>query len=53
MIDKDKCCGTCEWHMPSVVEWGKDWICGNEQSEQYATYTGYEDSCEDWEDRDG
>lgn len=43
----EECCGTCRYH-----QWdGSDWVCVNNESEYVADYTGYEDSCSEWEER--
>ena len=42
-----KCCGTCQHHRKCCGEWQ----CFNEQSENYAIETEYNDTCEDWEER--
>jgi len=43
----EKVCGTCRWH-----KWeGMDWVCVNGDSEYRADFTGYEDSCGEWEGR--
>ncbi|MBO7734956.1 MAG: hypothetical protein J6S67_20510 [Methanobrevibacter sp.] len=46
-------CGKCKHHK-AVITIGKDsldWICDNEDSDNYTDYTSYEDSCEDFEER--
>lgn len=43
-----KCCGTCRHHLPLPLD---EWICDNEESENYSLETGYEDSCADYESR--
>ncbi|MCD7862842.1 MAG: hypothetical protein LUG61_04875 [Lachnospiraceae bacterium] len=44
-------CGTCRWHKFDR-KYG-DWLCTNEESENYAVFTGYEDmdTCEYWENK--
>lgn len=42
-------CGTCRWH---ECECYPDFICTNKDSEFYADYTGYGDSCQDYEERE-
>ena len=49
MID-EKCCGTCKCHRHEDI--GDGWVCVNDQSEYYADWTGYSDSCEEWEGRE-
>nr|DAI50690.1 MAG TPA: hypothetical protein [Bacteriophage sp.] len=46
MLDK-KCCGTCKYHHHADIDDG--WVCVNDQSEYYADWTDYSDSCEEWE----
>lgn len=29
------------------------YMCSNEESERYGDYTGYNDSCEEWDDYEG
>ena len=48
-MDKEKVCGTCKYHHFSDVT--NEWICMNEESENYADYTEYGDSCEEWEEK--
>ena len=45
-----ECCGTCKWHEYDKA--GKDWVCVNDASENVADFTGYEDSCDEWEGKD-
>lgn len=40
-------CGTCKWHNKDH----DDWLCGNMESDNFADFTGYEDSCDCWENR--
>ena len=51
--DKE-CCGTCKWHRfeKDIFEDNAEpeWFCGNHTSDMYMEYTGYKDSCDDWED---
>jgi hypothetical protein len=48
MMDKiKKICGTCHWHQRHE----DDWECVNENSDYCLYFTGYLDSCEEWEDR--
>lgn len=43
----DKCCGTCKYHYHKNIDDG--WECVNDRSEYFADWTGYKDSCEEWE----
>lgn len=46
----DKCCGTCAYHRYDREM--EEWLCRNDESENYADYTDYNDSCIDWEERE-
>ena len=46
----NECCGTCKWHVKDELG---DWICVNDESENCADWTEYNDSCEEWEARNG
>jgi hypothetical protein len=46
-LDGDKICGTCKWHSRD----GEDWICVNGDSDHRADWTGYDDTCDEWEER--
>ena len=50
-----KQCGTCKHNTPEY-EGGtrkvKDFYCDNEESEYYGLPTTYDDSCEDWEEKE-
>jgi len=52
MIEKKRCCGTCRYHEPDEV-FPADWICLNTESENFADYTEYDDTCEDYKEREG
>ena len=41
-------CGTCRWHRGE----GSDWVCVNDKSDYCTDFTGYEDTCEEWEGRE-
>lgn len=45
--ENNRICGTCQHHRKCCGEWQ----CFNEQSENYAVETEYDDTCEDWEER--
>lgn len=49
--DTKKCCGTCRYHEFETEPSCPDWVCTNGESEYWADYTGYADSCPDWEGR--
>ena len=46
----DKICGNCKHHEYEKI--GADWLCNNEHSENYACWTGFEDNCGDYEERE-
>lgn len=48
-MSNDKCCGTCKYNRYDDI--GDGWVCVNDQSEYYADWIGYSDSCEEWEGR--
>ena len=50
MFDDREICGTCKWHVKDNDNDG--WICVNPDSECCSDYTGYNDSCWDWESRE-
>ena len=43
----DKCCGTCKWHKYENISDG--FVCVNSDSDYFADWTEYGDSCEEWE----
>lgn len=49
----DKCCGECVYH---TSPWKNGqlcgWTCDNEYSDNYGLTTEYDDSCEDFEERE-
>lgn len=49
-MSNDKCCGTCKYHRYDDI--GDDWVCVNDQSEYYADWIEYDDSCDEWEGRE-
>ncbi len=46
----EQCCGTCKWHKNENISDGG--VCVNGDSDYCADWTGYDDSCEEWEERD-
>ena len=48
-MERTRCCGTCKCHCYANLD--GDWICENEESENYMCWTDYEDSCDEWEER--
>ena len=47
-------CGNCKHNKRAVDEYSQcEWrCCRNEKSDKYAVPTFYDDTCEDWEERD-
>jgi len=46
MRDSDQICGCCKWHKRTESGY---WVCVNNESEYCSDWTGYDDSCIDWE----
>ncbi len=46
--NEEQCCGTCKWHQNEKTV---GWACANPDSEYYADWTEYGDTCEEWEGR--
>jgi len=44
-----KTCGKCRFSMFDPVQ--KDFICANEDGDNYGLTTMYDDGCEDWESK--
>ena len=44
----EQICGTCIYHHKI----DDDWMCTNKDSECYADWTEYNDSCPDWEGKE-
>lgn len=44
-----KCCGTCKFNHREKQD---TFTCANEDSEYYASYTDYDDMCEDYEPKE-
>lgn len=46
-------CGTCKYNRHSYDDHCKvEFYCGNKDSENYTVATFYDDSCDDWEEKD-
>jgi hypothetical protein len=45
----ENCCGTCAYHIPVQMN---EFVCDNEESENYGCETGYDDCCIDHEERE-
>lgn len=43
----ERCCGTCKFHEAD----GCDFVCDNPDSDNYSDWTGYEDVCDEWEEK--
>lgn len=54
MRDKEKVCGTCKWHkvLSASLSNYEEWVCNNEDSEFYALASEYDETCEDWEEKE-
>lgn len=46
----DGCCGMCKRHQ--YEECVRDWVCVNGDSEYAADFAGYNDCCEEFEERE-
>ena len=44
MQDKERCCGTCAY----TERYDGEFVCCNEESENYALETAYGDYCEEY-----
>lgn len=42
-------CGECKYHVRD--DFGRGWVCTNENSDYVAEFTDYDDLCEQWEKR--
>lgn len=42
---QSKICGNCKHHKCEDGEW----YCNNLDTDNYAAYTGYDDTCDEWE----
>lgn len=51
MSEREKCCGTCRWHVLERNSADNEFVCSCADSDYYTDYTGYGDSCPDWEER--
>lgn len=47
---REEICGTCKWHQLEDEESG--YVCTNPDSDNRADWTEYEDSCEEWEEKE-
>ena len=48
VVEQYEKCGTCRYHR---FEKQDCWICANQQSEMYGSYTEYDDTCDDYWER--
>ena len=46
-MDREEICGNCKHHC--IMD---DWVCTNEESDYYGIETGFDDTCEDFEERE-
>ena len=46
----EEICGNCRWHIYEEISQG--FVCCNDDSDYCADWTEYEDTCEEWEDKD-
>ena len=44
----EQICGTCRFRRR---DGSREFICGNKDAETFACYVGYDDTCEDYEER--
>ena len=45
-------CGHCRYHLPDAELFeNNEFMCDCEESEYYTDFTGYNDSCNFWEER--
>ena len=55
IIEMKECCGTCKYNKRDFSEpQGKgyaEFCCDNEYSENYSVPTFYDDTCDDWEEK--
>lgn len=47
---KERICGTCK-HNKYDTESDGSYACNNERSDNYAMWTEYDDTCDDWEEK--
>lgn len=54
--DMRECCGTCNFNKRDFSkpqnEGYAEFCCGNEDSDNYGVPTMYDDTCEDWEEKE-
>lgn len=50
-MNNEECCGNCKYHVPANPYYEEDggFICDNQLSDYYCDYTGFDDSCIDFE----
>lgn len=46
-----ECCGTCEYNCYDYSP--NQFYCGNENSEMAGALTDYDDTCDEWQEKDG
>lgn len=47
-METKRCCATCKWHFFDREI--NDWLCVNNNAEDYNIFTYYEHCCEEWEE---
>lgn len=47
----DNCCGKCKHHVKEEIMGDVDWICNNEEAEEYGIETPYSHLCDEFEKR--
>lgn len=48
----NKCCGNCDWNCCEAIGGRFKFYCGNEESEMAGTPTDFEDTCDEWKEKD-
>lgn len=48
----NKCCGNCGWNCCESVGGRLEFYCGNEESEMAGSLTDFEDTCDEWKEKD-
>ena len=53
-MEERRICGECRYHTPQRASDGriKDYWCENIDSDYCAMFTDYDDTCDEWEERD-
>jgi len=48
---ENKICGTCKWHY-QCADFPEDFICVCGKSDYCTDWTGYNDTCDEWEGKE-